>query len=79
MLAYVSCVLKPVSAPANHIFSFNFLQENNTLESLSLNNNNIGDKGAVALAEALEVLDTCFLWQTLPSTFTLGVMAAFVS
>jgi hypothetical protein len=51
----------PSEQPANHIFSFNFLQDNNTLESLDLNNNNIGNKGAVALAEALEVLYTCFL------------------
>ena len=49
-----------LAPPANHIFSFNFLQDNNTLETLYLQDNNIGDKGAAALAKALEVLYTCF-------------------
>ena len=68
-----------LAPPLTVSFSFNFLQDNNTLETLDLEDNNIGDKddeGAVALAKAFEVLYTCFLWQTLPSKFTLGVMAA---
>ena len=57
---HITCVLSLVSTPPNHAFSFNFLQDNNTLESLNLCDNNIGDKGAAALAKALEVLYTCF-------------------
>ena len=78
-LHIVSHAFRASLAAANHVFSFNFLQDNNTLETLILLGNNIGDKAAAALAKALEVLDTCFLWQTLPSTFTLGVMAAVFS
>ena len=53
-------VLIPVS-PANHAFSIDFLQDNNTLEALNLYENKIGDTGAAALAKALEVVCTCVL------------------
>jgi hypothetical protein len=49
-----------LAAAANHVFSFDFFQDNDTLETLILLGNNIGDKGAAALAKALGVLYTCF-------------------
>ena len=56
MLAYVSCVLKPVSAPANRVFSFDFWQKNSSVKELNLKYNEIGNEGATAIAKMLEVI-----------------------
>jgi hypothetical protein len=60
----------------DRVFSINFLQLNKSLQTLDLNETDIGDAGAAALAEALKVvvveaqilifrLETCFLFQLL--------------
>ena len=55
MLSLVPRILSAVSSPANHVFSFDFLQDNTSVETLDLSDNRIGDAGIVALAKALEV------------------------
>ena len=39
-----------------------FLQVNKSIEKVSLENNNIGDDGATALAEAFKVSEYSFVW-----------------
>ena len=55
ILSLVPRILSAVSSPANHVFSFDFLQDNTSVETLDLSDNRIGDAGIVALAKALEV------------------------
>jgi hypothetical protein len=45
----------PSYPPANRIFCFDSLQENNTLQKLVLSQCGIGDVGVAALAEGLKV------------------------
>ena len=52
-------ILTPVTCFKTVFFCAHYLQENKTLQSLNLSNNNIGDDGAAAISEALTVRPTC--------------------
>ena len=43
-------------AATNRVFSINFLQLNKSLQTIDLEENDIDEKGAIALAEALKVV-----------------------
>ena len=63
---------RPCLAATNRVFSIDFLQVNKSLQTIDLKENDIGDEGAEALAEALKVvlgaqilifwLETCCLF-----------------
>ena len=44
-----------LAPPANRVFSFDFRQENTSIENLNLYGNKIGNEGAAAVAKVLEV------------------------
>ena len=71
-------ILTPVTCLKTVFFCAHYLQENKTLQSLNLENNKFGDKGATAIAEALTVRPTCEQRVCSLFEFWVGVHPLFV-